>query len=171
MKKANYQIEVVDGSNRPLSTMDIKEVHRQALSHRSVIVLIYDTEGKLYLQKRSSNKKLYSGRWDISASGHVHVGESSFDAAVRELESELNIRSGNLRQVSEIKASAETGNEFITLFTLDKINNIPNPNHEEVESGYFYSEEELEWLVREYRELLAPALVFLHDQQFLFKIK
>ncbi len=171
VKKQISLIEVVDNSNRPLTTMDVKEVHRQTLPHRSVVILVYDAEGKLYLQKRSPEKKMYSGRWDVSASGHVYAGESSLDAALRELDLELNIKNSNLRLLSEIEASAETGNEFITIYVLDKINSIPSPNPDEVESGYYYSENELEWLIRECRELLAPALVFLHDKDVLFKLK
>ncbi|WP_321403759.1 NUDIX domain-containing protein [Maridesulfovibrio sp.] len=171
MKKKFIQVEVVDQNNRPLTSMDINEVHRQSLRHRSVIILVYDHEGKLFLQKRSSQKKLYAGRWDVSASGHVRTGESNEKAALRELEHELGIRSASLKLTHEIDASSETGYEFVTLYVLEKQNSIPELNSDEADSGYFYSENELDWLVREYRELLVPALVFLHDRNLLFKFK
>ncbi|WP_432736292.1 NUDIX hydrolase [Maridesulfovibrio sp. FT414] len=171
MKKQITLVEVVDDRDRPLSKMDIREVHRQSLLHRSVIVLIYDAGGKIYLQKRSAAKKLYAGRWDISAGGHVYAGESREDAALRELDHELGIRQTTLRMIEEIAASAETGNEFISIYILEKVNSIPKTNPEEVESGYFYSKSELKWLISEYRELLTPALVFLHDQGILFKFR
>nr|WP_203544923.1 NUDIX domain-containing protein [Desulfovibrio sp. JC010] len=151
--------------------MDINEVHRQSLRHRSVIILVYDSEGKLFLQKRSPQKKLYAGRWDISAGGHVQTGESSEKAALRELETDLGIRSSNLKLIEEIEASSESGYEFVTLYILEKQNSIPDLNKEEAESGYFYSESEMDWLVRECRELLVPALVFLYDRDLLFKFK
>lgn len=171
MKKNIINVEVVDRNNTPITLMNLNEVHRQSLRHRSVAILIYDTEGKLYLQKRSADKKLYSGRWDVSASGHVYAGESKEKAALRELELELNVKNGNLRPIEEIKASSETGYEFITIFVVDKINSIPSPNPEEVESGYFYSASELKWLVHEYRELLSPNLVFLYEKGILFRLK
>ncbi|WP_320175601.1 NUDIX domain-containing protein [Maridesulfovibrio sp.] len=171
MKKNTVQIEVVDQNNRPLTSMDINEVHRQSLRHRSVIILVYDNEGKLFLQKRSPQHKLYAGRWDVSVSGHVYTGESTEKAALRELESKLRIRSAGLKLIEDIEASSETGYEFISLFVLDKLNTNPDLVTEEADSGYFYSESELDWLIREYRELLAPSLVFLNDRELLFKFK
>lgn len=171
VKKRITQVEVVDKNDHPFTRMDINDVHRQSLRHRSVVVLIYNSQGKIFLQKRSSQKRLYSGRWDVSAGGHVHAGESREAAALRELQYELGIKNGNLRLISEIEASSETSYEFLTVFILDKINSVPAPNPEEVESGYFYSESELKWLVQEYRDLLAPSLVFLYDRKILFKFK
>jgi len=171
VKKKFVQIEVVDQNNRPLTSMDVNEVHRQSLRHRAVIILVYDIEGKLFLQKRSPQKKLYAGRWDVSASGHVLAGESKEEAAQRKLEQELGIRSSNLKLISEIKASSETGYEFISLYVLEKSGHMMDLNKEEAASGYFYSESELNWLVSEYRELLVPDMVFLHDRKLLFKFK
>ena len=168
MKKNINNIEVVDKGNRPIGTMPPAEVHRQSLRHRSVVILIYDSEGKLYLQKRNAAKKLYAGRWNISASGHVFAGESCESAALRQLEFELGIKSGNLQLIRKIQASSETGYEFITVYALEKINTVPSPNPDAVESGYFYTDSELEWLIKEYRELLTPTLVFLHDENILF---
>ncbi|WP_320169777.1 NUDIX domain-containing protein [Maridesulfovibrio sp.] len=173
-KKAKKQIsliEVVDSSDLPLTSMEIKEVHRQSLPHRSVIVLVYDADEKLYLQKRSASKRLYAGRWDVSAAGHVYAGEARFDAALRELKNELGITTGGLRKLKTINASAETGYEFISIYILEKTTAAPVPNPDEVESGYFYSKDELEWLIGEYRELLTPALVFLHDQGLLYSFR
>ncbi len=162
-------IEVVDSSDKPLAIVNVRDVHRQSLMHRAVIVLLYSPEGKLYLQKRSKNKRLYPGRWDVSASGHVYNGQSRKEAALAELNSELGIRCDKLRELQSFKASPETGNEFLTVYAVDKVNNTPAPAPEEVEDGYFYSKSELEWLMREFRELLAPALVFLGSRDLLFK--
>lgn len=151
--------------------MDVNEVHRQSLCHRAVIILVYDTEGKLFLQKRSSRKNLYAGRWDVSASGHVFTGESREEAAHRKLEQELGIRSSNLKLISEIEASSETGYEFINLYALERSGHLMDLNNEEAASGYFYTESELNWLVSEYRELLVPDLVFLHERELLFKFR
>ncbi|WP_244512262.1 NUDIX hydrolase [Maridesulfovibrio ferrireducens] len=171
MKNKINHVEVVDILNRPFANMDLVEVHRQSLKHRSVIVLLYDSNGKLYLQKRSTEKKQYPGRWDVSASGHVYAKESLKDAAFRVLNSKLGIQNTNIRDIAELKASSETGYEFITIFILDKINTVSSPNSDEVESGYFYSISELDWLLRECRELLAPTLVYLNDIGMLYKLK
>ena len=171
MKNKPNTVEVVDIKNCPFARMNLTEVHRQSLRHRSVIVLIYDSKGKLYLQKRSAEKKYYPGRWDLSASGHVYVKESFEDAALRVLKTKLGIENANIKEIAELEASSETGYEFIKLFVLDKLNTVSAPNPEDVESGFFYSLNELDWLLKECRELLTPKLVYLNDIKILYKTK
>ncbi len=171
MKNKPNSVEVVDIKNSPFARMNLTEVHRQSLRHRSVIVLIYDSNGKLYLQKRSTEKKHYPGRWDLSASGHVYSKESFEDAALRVLKTKLGIEHINIKELTELNASSETGYEFIKLFVLNKSNTVPAPNPNEVESGFFYSMNELEWLLKECRELLAPKLVYLNEIKMLYKMK
>lgn len=165
----NDSIEIVDDFNKPLAILNIKDAHRQTLPHRSVIVLVYSPGGQLYLQKRSRNKRLYPGRWDVSASGHVYVGKSLEETAIDELRRELGIKADKVCEIARFNASSQTGNEYLAVFTLEKFIGDPVLDLEEVEDGYFYSKSELEWLIRDFRELLAPALVFLNDQGILFK--
>ncbi|WP_291327664.1 NUDIX domain-containing protein [Desulfovibrio sp. UCD-KL4C] len=171
MKNKLNSVEVVDIKNYPFARMNLTEVHRQSLRHRSVIVLVYDSNGKLYLQKRNAEKRYYPGRWDLSASGHVYFKESFEDAALRVLKTKLGIEYANIKELTELNASSETGYEFIKLFVLDKPNIVPAPNPDEVESGFFYSMNELEWLLKECRELLAPKLVYLNEIKMLYKMK
>lgn len=157
------KVEVVDVQNRPLMVMPLPDVHRQLLPHRAVIVLVYDQENKLYLQKRCRNKSIFPARWDISSSGHVLPGESSLDAALRELRFELGIEAEKLKFIQNLSSSPGTGFEFTDVYTLERYHLQPEPNPEEVEEGYFYSAEEIQYLVREFRELLTPGLVHLWE--------
>lgn len=96
---------VVDDENRFLRWATRAEIHADRLPHRSVHVMLYDTAGRLVLQRRSDDKATYPGCWDVSASGHVEhpdypdpahpdVGLSAvYDAvAARELEEEIGVR-------------------------------------------------------------------------------
>lgn len=67
------------------------DAHKSGLWHTAAHVWLYTKEGKLIFQKRSDNKDLYPGRWDISAAGHVKAHEHPRHAAIRELAEELNI--------------------------------------------------------------------------------
>lgn len=49
------------------------------------------TELEILLQKRSELKKLWAGYHDISAAGHIDLGESSIAAAVREAREEVGV--------------------------------------------------------------------------------
>ncbi|WP_022662865.1 NUDIX hydrolase [Paucidesulfovibrio longus] len=160
---APKSVEVMDTRNRPLLVMPLPDVHRQLLPHRSVTVLIYDQENKLFLQKRSHKKSIFPGRWDVSSSGHVLAGEATRDAALRELRFELGIEAERLRFVQKLPSSPGTGFEFTTVFALDRYAQEMEPNPDEVEEGYFYSAEEIHYLVREFRELLTPGLVHLWE--------
>ncbi|MCE5250670.1 NUDIX domain-containing protein [bacterium] len=59
--------------------------------HRVVHVLVFDTCGRLYLQKRSQDKDIEPGKWDTSVGGHIMSGEMPEDALIREAEEELGI--------------------------------------------------------------------------------
>lgn len=55
-----------------------------------IFVCVFDSEGKMLIQQRHPDKS-WGGLWDVSAGGHVTAGESSEEAAVRELKEELGI--------------------------------------------------------------------------------
>lgn len=156
-------LEVMDRTNRPIAAMPVEEAHRQLLPHRSVQILVYNQENKLFLQQRSSKKSIYPGRWDVSARGHVLVNESAHDAAVRELWDVLRLKVDRLQLVSELPSGPDTGYEFVTVFAAYKVAQPPTPNPEKVDGGYYYSNEELTCLIKEFRELLTPGLVTLWE--------
>lgn len=71
-------------------------VHRDGDLHGGshIWIIRYPKEGEveLLLQKRSENKDAFPGSYDISSAGHLGLGETFEEAAVRELEEELGIR-------------------------------------------------------------------------------
>lgn len=160
-------IEVIDRDNRPLAVMPKRLVHRQLLMHRSVQVLVFNTEKKIFLQKRNRHKQFFPGRWDISARTHPRAGESLYDATLRALKHELNLEVDQPILIRELPAGPETGFEQVNLFAVYKNTQQITPNNEEVDDGYYYSQEELTCLVKEFRELLTPNLVVLWESGLL----
>ncbi|MCA1742574.1 MAG: NUDIX domain-containing protein [Desulfonatronovibrio sp.] len=165
--KTEY-LEVMDATNRPLSIMPRLEVHRQGLFHRSVIALAYDSNYRLLLQKRTKNRTIYPGRWDLSATGHAAVGESTLESAMRELKEEVGIVPTALKLVTVINGSSNTNFEFIYLYSAGRRIGVPIPNPEEVEDIIFVSKEDLGSMVREFPDILTPGLVYLWERDFLF---
>ena len=164
-------VEVVDDRDRPLCLMPLPEVHRQSLAHRSVLVLLYDPLGRLYLQKRSARKALYPGRLDLSATGHVRGGESREAAALRELREELGISPKGLRLLRELPAGPDTDWEFVSLYSAGRVAEPPVPDGDEVESGLFVEPAELGHLADAYRDMLTPGLVHFWESGLLFPSK
>ncbi|MBT8763415.1 NUDIX domain-containing protein [Desulfohalobiaceae bacterium Ax17] len=162
------RIEVVDENNNPIAVLSRNEVHRQGLFHRSVLVLVYNQEGKVFLQKRHRNKNLYPGRWDLSATGHVKAGEAAEDAALRELKEEVGIVPRQLKLIHTLKGTKETHNEFVYLFSAGKILDTPCPDPSEVEYGQFVDAEELSTMVKEFPELLTPGVVYFWQKGLIF---
>ncbi|MHC1711016.1 MAG: NUDIX domain-containing protein [Solidesulfovibrio sp.] len=162
-------VDIVDGNDRRLMVMPLVEAHRQSLCHRSVLILVYSPDGKLYLQKRGSQKALYPGRFDLSATGHVKAGESRLDAAARELFEELGLRAKTLTLLDTAPATRETGYEFVTLFSAGRISAPPRPNPEEVAGGMFVDMAELGALVQSYRDMLTPGVVRFFETKALFQ--
>ena len=156
-------VEVVDDNNRPLAVLSKDIVHRQLLKHRSVQVLIFNPIKKIYLQKRSKNKRFFPGRWDVSARTHPKTGESSYDAALRVLHDELQLEVDHPQFVRILPACTETGFEHVTIYAVSKNTQPIIPNINEVSEGYYFSREELTCLVKEFRELLTPNLVTLWE--------
>lgn len=68
-----------------------KEVHEKGLWHRIVVIAIIDKEGHLLMQQRSKYVKTNSEKWDISAAGHVSAGQTSREAAIREIKEEVGL--------------------------------------------------------------------------------
>ncbi len=105
----------MDAEDRVVGQAPRGTVHGDNLLHRAVHILIFNTTGELFLQKRSRLKDRHPCVWDSSAAGHVDAGEDYDETATRELREELGI-SAALERVVKLPASERTGHEFIWLY-------------------------------------------------------
>jgi 16S rRNA (adenine1518-N6/adenine1519-N6)-dimethyltransferase len=106
---------VVDEEDRVLGEAPRAEVHGNNLRHRAVHILVFNSLGELFLQKRSRWKDRHPGLWDSSAAGHVDAGEDYDAAARRELQEELGV-TAKLTRVTKLPATEKTGREFVWLY-------------------------------------------------------
>ncbi|MBT5926341.1 MAG: NUDIX domain-containing protein [Verrucomicrobia bacterium] len=136
----NEQDEVIDCRSRGF-------VHANDLLHRAIHVLVFHSDGSLFLQKRSMLKDCFPGTWDSSASGHLDSGESYDKCAVREVEEELGWRPDRpLQKLFKIDASKDTGWEFVWIYQVSF--DGPFTLHpEEIECGGWFSRDHVnQWL-------------------------
>ena len=145
--------DVVDAADRVIGCATRRQVHARRLRHRSVHVLLFNSTGQLYVQKRSTTKDTFPGHYDSSASGHLNTGEDYDNCAVREVHEELDLEipRRHLRRLFKLDACAQTGWEFVWVYSVHG-DYRPNPNHDEVESGIFLDRDQAEAL-----EPVAPA--------------
>ncbi|NLY70353.1 MAG: NUDIX domain-containing protein, partial [Clostridiales bacterium] len=59
--------------------------------HLVVHVCIFNKEGNMLIQHRHENKRRWPDKWDLTVGGGAIQGETSQDAAKRELQEELGI--------------------------------------------------------------------------------
>ena len=104
----------------------------------------------------------------MSATGHVLAGESALDAAYRELEEEMGIEAPRMKLMAFINAGPETNSRFVYLFSAGKMSIIPGPDFGEVEDITYINQQDLNFLVAEFPEILTPGLVYMWKKQLLF---
>lgn len=151
-------LEVVDHEDRVIGTERRGVIHERGLMHRSAQVLLFNSTGQLFLQKRSMNKDEFPGLWDSSAAGHLAPGESYHLCALRELEEELGIRHrGVLTELFKVQASANTGYEHCTVFGCISDDRV-TLQAEEVDDGRWLNPGEMDHWVGNRHAQLTPAI-------------
>ena len=151
-------LEVVDEHDRVIRLERRGVIHAKGLMHRSAQVLVFNSAGHLFLQKRSAGKDEFPGLWDCSAAGHVNPGETYRQCAQRELEEELGFSDGSeLERLCRFPASADTGFEHCSVFRC--FHDGPMKLQvEEIEEGRWLSRQEMDEWGAEPSRALTPAL-------------
>jgi isopentenyl-diphosphate delta-isomerase len=85
------QVILVDEMDNQVGTMEKMEAHRKGLLHRAFSVLLFDSDGRLLLQKRAAGKYHSSGLWTNTCCSHPAPGENLAEAARRRLMEEMGI--------------------------------------------------------------------------------
>jgi isopentenyldiphosphate isomerase len=92
MGAADEIVAIVDEHNTVIGAASRREMRAKNLPHRSTYILVFNSQGALYVQKRTLTKDIFPGYYDPAAGGVVLAGESYEQGAVRELEEEMGIR-------------------------------------------------------------------------------
>lgn len=146
--------DVVDADDNVIGQAPRSEVHAKKLLHRAVNIFVFNSKGQLLLQKRSATKDEFPLCYTSSASGHLNAGESYDEAAPRELEEELRLKSP-LEYLGKLPASPETAYEHSVLFrTVTDEQPVYHP--EEIESGKYLYINEIESFITQQPDLFAP---------------
>jgi len=136
------RFDVVDENDQVLRSEFRDVIHVNNLRHRAAHMLLFNSSGELYLQKRSIWKDRNPSCWDSSAAGHVDAGEDYLTAARRELREELGIEAPELTSIGRLTPSETTGWEFIEIYT-GKHEGPFHPAALEVETGAFFTLEKI----------------------------
>jgi isopentenyl-diphosphate delta-isomerase type 1 len=153
--------DIVNDNDEVIGRQPRRVVHRDGHKHRAIHVLVFDSRGRIFLQKRSQTKDTFPGSWDSSASGHVDSGEDYDTCVLRELREELGWSAPvPPRRLFKITACAETGQEFVWAYRSESEGPfILHP--EEIERGAWFSPDEVNhWLAQSPQDF-APSFALV----------
>src|SRR6266498_3247086 len=101
MSTADEIVAIVDEHNNVVGAAPRREMRARNLPHRSTYILVFNSRGALYVQKRTMKKDVFPGYYDVAAGGVVLAGESYEEGARRELGEELGITATRLEALFE----------------------------------------------------------------------
>ncbi len=153
--------DVVNERDEVVARQTRREVHRLGLMHRAVHVLVFNSQGQVFLQKRSMKKDRQPGLWDSSASGHVDSGEDYDACAMRELGEEIGLRIDRVPQkLFKLAASPQTDQEHVWVYRCQAEG--PFELHpEEIERGGWFTPAEVNRWMAERPDEFASALLVI----------
>lgn len=164
MSVSQELLDVVDERDNVIAVRRRGEIHAEGLMHRAVHILVFNSGGDLFLQKRSQSKDSNPGLWDSSAAGHLERGENYLDCAIREIAEELAIEVATpLQSLFRLPASAQTGMEHCTVYRC--INDGPfQLQPEEIDEGMWISIAQMDRRVADKDQTLTGILRLIWEQ-------
>lgn len=147
----NIELILVDDYDKEIGIMEKHEAHEKGLLHRAVSVFIFNSDGKLLLQKRALEKYHSPGLWTNTACGHPFPKETIFVAANRKLKEEMGIDC-NLTYAFKFKyrVDFENGlseNEIDHVF-IGRCDSDPKPDTNEVMDWKWFTEFEISSILK-----------------------
>ncbi len=85
-------LDIVDKDDEVIGQCLKSEIYEKGLKNfRVVNAFLLNSEGKLWIMRRTNKPALFPLSLDMSVGGHVKAGESYIQALERELKEELNL--------------------------------------------------------------------------------
>ncbi len=104
------ELEIIDEQENVKCTAQKEVVHTKGLLHKSIHILIFDNDRKIYCRYRNPQKSVNPG-WTASVGAHVLPGEDYDTTAKRALKSMLRL-SCALYKIGKIRVRTSSENEI-----------------------------------------------------------
>ncbi len=164
MSVSDELLDVVDESDNAIDVKTRSEIHARGLMHRAVHILVFNSQGELFLQKRSMSKDEQPGKWDSSAAGHVDSGEDYLGCARREIGEELGIDAEHpFELLFKLPASVLTGNEHCMVYCY-RFDGPMVLHPEEIDDGVWIDPETMDRRVAQADPELTEAVTLIWER-------
>jgi isopentenyl-diphosphate Delta-isomerase len=153
------RVILVDARDVAVGTEEKMRAHLDGRLHRAFSVFVFDSDGRLLLQRRAACKYHSAGLWSNTVCSHPRPGEATRSAAHRRLREEMGFDCP-LVFAFAFTYSADLGgglheNEFDHVFT-GRFDGMPRPDPAEVAAFRWVHPE----VVRAEIETKAPSFTF-----------
>lgn len=145
MTESNHVI-LVDENDNEIGTEEKISAHKKGLLHRAFSIFIFDSKGRMLIQKRKKDKYHSGGLWTNACCSHPRPGEDINEAVHRRLKEEMGFDT-QLKEIFSFiyKATFDNG---LTEYEYDHVfigfyDGDVHPNPEEAEDYKWIEVEEL----------------------------
>jgi isopentenyl-diphosphate delta-isomerase len=158
---ADDQVILVDESDRAVGFEDKLAAHEGGGKlHRAFSVFLFDSAGRMLLQRRAAGKYHFGGLWTNACCSHPRRGQALMDSARARLRHELGI-DAPLEELFSFVYRAEDPATGLTEHEFDHVlcgrfDGAPRPNPEEVSDWEWVEPRELMEDVRRRPERYTP---------------
>ncbi len=167
---ADELVDVVNGKDEIVGQEWKNKCHREGIWHRISAVLLFDSKGKIWLQKRSKNKTLQGRNLDFSASGHLSKGDTYESGADREMEEELGIKTklkdSSIKIFEDFIYDENSRVKHVIKLFFGEHNGPFKIQEEELEDIQAYSLEEIKKLMEKNPPVLTEGLRLILKEYF-----
>lgn len=142
-------LDLVDENDNVIGKEDRNVIYKNNWRNFRVInIMIFTSDNKIVVPKRSANRRLFPNCYDCSVGGHVSSGETYEQAAYRELEEELGITGVKLEEIGYFKPSDIDTSAFSKMYKL-VYDGILDFDRDGIEDIYYMDKEEVRKLIEE----------------------
>ncbi len=146
------EVILVDEKDVEIGTMDKLTAHQEGKLHRAFSIFVFNSEGKLLLQRRALDKYHSGGLWTNTCCSHPAPGESLNVATMRRLPEEMGFQC-EVQHAFQFIYKAELDHHLIE-HELDHVfigqsDLVPVPNPEEVMEFQYMGLEHIEQSLQE----------------------
>jgi len=146
MTRSEEKVILVNENDKEIGAEEKIKAHHEGKLHRAFSIFVFNSKGRLLLQRRAKSKYHSGGLWTNTCCSHPRPGESLERAIHRRLKEEMGFDC-ELKEIFSFTYKAKLDNnlfenEYDHVF-MGKFDGNPTPNTEEVDEWKWVNLKEL----------------------------